>query len=92
MSGAIQLESRLDTAAAPALWSTLSARIGQDVTLDASAVEFIGARCLELILIARGLTLASDNSFSIRSLSGAVCDDLRVFGLTAEALTDGGAV
>ena len=59
MTERLTLPARLDSSAAPALMQTILGHRGRPVVLDASGVEVVGARAIE-ILIAAGRQWAAD--------------------------------
>ncbi len=87
----VALAPRLDTAAAEPLWSELSRVHEHDTHLDASAVELLGARCLEVILTARNASKAAGRRFVVEPLSDAAVQDLRTFGLSPSDISSGDA-
>ena len=87
----VVLPARLDTTAASALWAELSALLGQEIRLDASPVEHLGARCLEVLLTIRHLALSTGSSVAVEAISEAAIADLRTFGLSPDDISSGDA-
>ena len=73
------------TAAAP-LAASLTAYRGISLMIDGSAVERLGAQCLQVLLAARNAWAADGHSFSIASPSVALAEALAIFG-AADLLT-----
>lgn len=84
------LETRLDTAAADTLSSTLTPFLGKAVTLDASQVEQLGGRCLEILLALRQANDHAGQPLLLSSPSQPFLADLATFGLTAQDISTGG--
>ncbi len=90
MTVSLKLESRLDTAASVRLQAQLQVQAGQDVRLDASQVELVGARSLEVLLAAREQARRSGRAFQIKPISDAAISDLRMLGLSIDDISFGG--
>ena len=89
MTAPIVLSARLDTAATEALRSSLMPQLGNSVTLDASGVEHLGARCLELLLRLRQATSDAGRDLTLISPSSAFVADLASLGLTPDDISTG---
>ena len=89
MVNRLNLNQRLDSAAAVRLRDDLSRAEGDDLALDASGVEVLGGLCLELLMCAGQVWAAADRSFSIESPSPNFADNLARFGLSPETLSSG---
>ena len=89
MTDTFTLDARLDTSAAELLSEVLAPRIGKPLTLDASAVEHLGARCLEILLKLRHIAARSDAVLLIAAPSDAFLADLATFGLTPHDISTG---
>lgn len=80
----IALAPKLDTAASAELRTALQDARDEDVLLDASEVEMLGALCLELLMSAGALWKAAGHSISIENVSAQMGDDLGRFGLSPD--------
>lgn len=76
----IQLAPILDVRAAAPLAAELSARRGQDVTLDASEVRRLGAQCLQVLLAARASWDADGARLRVSEPSDDFTDTLTLLG------------
>lgn len=90
-AGAIKLPAKLDTAAAGHLHSALAERMGQDISLLATEVEYVGGRCLDVLLAAKASCLSKGKSMTVISPSGAMVHDLVILGSSPETLSTGDA-
>ncbi|MCC5989061.1 MAG: STAS domain-containing protein [Pararhodobacter sp.] len=93
--GMIALPERLDSRAAGALAEALLPCREQAMTLDASAVAFVGARCAELLLAARLACREHGRTLAIIDPSESFVAGLEGLGLaelaaTADQATTGG--
>jgi len=77
---ALQLRSVLDLNAAGPLAGELLALRGRDLEVDASAVERLGAQCLQVLLSARGTWDADGAAFAIVSASDEFTATLALLG------------
>ncbi len=84
----VALAPKLDTAASADLRKALVAAKDDDVVLDASAVEMVGALCLELLMSAGVLWPKAGHTISIENTSPQMTDDLGRFGLTPDTLLE----
>ena len=85
----VALPPKLDTAAAAGLAETLASNRGHDLVLDATAVEMIGGRCLEVLLRARHHWKEDGFRVRVAGLSGALDENLAHLGLTRKILSEG---
>ncbi len=79
MSEGYNLQTHLDSAAAPALAADLKALRGRPVRVDGGAVRFAGTLSLQVLIAARRQWLEDGRDFSVHPLSdalGAACSDL----------------
>lgn len=84
----VALAPKLDTAASVELRKALIAAKDDDVVFDASAVEMVGAMCLELLMSAGVLWPKAGHSVSLENPSPQMTDDLGRFGLTPDTLLE----
>ncbi len=82
---ALVLPGALDVRAAASLHQAIAARRGGAITIDASAVERIGAQCLQILLAASNAWRADGRAFTIADASPAFADGLRVMAAPALA-------
>ncbi len=90
-AGKVKLPAKLDTAAAAHLHGALAACMGQDIILEASEVEQVGGRCLDVMLAARANCLAQGKAMTVHTPSGAMIHDLAILGSSPETLSTGDA-
>ncbi|MFK7882312.1 STAS domain-containing protein [Roseobacter sp.] len=89
MSDPITLAPRLDLSAASALMTTLKDHKDGDLTMDLSEVSHLGALCLQVMIAAATAAVAAGRSVSVVNASDRVIDQLRVMGMTPEAISRG---
>ena len=82
MAKRLVLETKLDSAAAETLQNTFLASKDENIELDGSQVEQLGAMCLELLMSARHIWGASGKTVTLQNASPHLVDDLRHYGLT----------
>ena len=87
--GVLVLPSRMDTQMAEDLLKTLLERRAADLTLDISAVEMLGARCLEVLLNARHTWASANKTLSLSGSSEALSENLKRYGLKTSDLETG---
>lgn len=87
----ITLDAKLDTSASEALVEKLHAFRGQDLTLDASQIDHLGAHAAQTILIAAKTWAADGHSFAVTALSETAGMHLQILGIPADALAIGAA-
>jgi len=85
------LNERLDSVAVDNLRGDLADAEGDDVVLDATAVDFLGGLCLELLLCALQVWPAAGKSIRIENPSHDFRDNLARFGLRPSDLGIEGA-
>ncbi len=90
-SSRIELPARLDTSAAAHLHEQLSAQMGNDISLDGTAVEQVGGRCLDILLAARAACLSQGKALRVEFPSGAMVNDLAILGSSLESIATGDA-
>lgn len=83
----VRLEGKIDLAASEGLAGTLKDRRGSDLSIDASGVDQIGAHAVQTLLVARASWIADGKSFRVTGFPDAAVDQLRVLGLSPEALS-----
>lgn len=88
MSAPVQLAPRLDLPAASALLATLRSNTEPDVILDMSEVKHLGALCVQVLISAATTFAAEGRKFSLVNASDRVIDQLRVMGMTPEAIAE----
>lgn len=84
----VSLAPKLDTAASADLLKSLADAQGEDLVLDAAAVEMIGGSCLEILLSAGAIWAAAGHAISLENASPQMTDDLGRFGLNPESLLE----
>ena len=89
MTAEVVLPARLDSAAAPEIAAALQAHAGTDIRLDGRAVVHVGALSLQAILAAVAAARAGGHSLSVDGLPAAAIDQLALYGLTPERLSEG---
>lgn len=82
----ILLAERLDYAASGLLHTDLSIFEGEVLKLDASRVEFISARTVELFLCTRMKLAHAGKKFSIIRTSEAFLNGIQLLGVSASSL------
>lgn len=87
MSGAMQLPARLDLPVAMQLTSDLKALEG-NISIDASAVNHLGALCLQALVAASRKAHANGHSFELIGASDKVLEQMKVMGASPEKLMD----
>jgi anti-anti-sigma regulatory factor len=91
VSAPVKLPARLDSAAAVVLAKTLADRQGTDVVLDAAAVDLLGARAMQTLLVAATAWRAAGHAFSVINLPAGALSQLADLGLTDTRLFEGAA-
>lgn len=89
MTEAIILDSKLDLVAASALKSTLLENTDKEVVLDMSDVKHFGALCMQVLLAAAKSANSENRKISMTNVSDRVIDQMRVMGMTPEAICRG---
>lgn len=90
-SRAVMLSPVLDLNAAAPLREQLLALRGGAVTLDGSAVERLGALCLQVLLAARKTWRDDGAEFRLTGASDALAEQLAAFGASDLQSTPAGA-
>lgn len=89
MSDPITLAPRLDLPAASALMTTLKDHKDGDLIMDLSEVSHLGSLCLQVMIAAATSAVAAGRAVSVLNASDRVIDQLRVMGMTPEAIARG---
>ena len=84
----VALAPKLDTAAAAELRKSLVEAQDDDIVIDASAVEMIGALCVETLMSVAAVWSKAGRSVTIEDASPQMINDLGFFGLTTETLEE----
>ena len=84
----VALAPKLDTAAAAELRNSLVAAQDDDIVIDASAVEMIGALCVETLMSVSAIWSKAGRSVTIEDPSPQMIADLGILGLTTETLME----
>ncbi len=82
----LKLPARLDLKAAPDLYDSVAALPEKPVQFDASAVTYIGANCVQVLLAAAGKWGEKSLSYRFKSPSDAFTDGLDKLGLSLDKL------
>ena len=85
----IELADALDLPAAARLAESLLKLVGEDLAIDASKVQRLGASCLQVLLSAARTCKAEGTSLTLAHSSERFIDDLRLLGFTPETLLSG---
>jgi chemotaxis protein CheX len=83
------LPEALDLPAAASLKESLVKLVGQDLIIDASKVQRLGASCLQVLISAARTWKAESTSLTLAHGSERFIDDLRLLGFTPETLSSG---
>jgi len=86
MKTVIVLAERLDNTTQATLAQSLEYCISGNVWLDASGVEFLGGRCLELLISASRTIASNGGTFCLLDPSERFIEHLGLLGLTEDAL------
>lgn len=78
------LEDKLDVTRAKTLLAALIERRGAPITVDASAVQHMGAQCAQVLLSARRAWQDEGHDFRFAQPSEAFADGARLLGLSAD--------
>ena len=82
----IELAENLDLSAATPLHESILAMRGNDMVIDASAVERVGGQCLQVLLSAQKSWEEDKASFSIENASEQFLSGLTLLGVEPESL------
>ena len=88
----IELPEALDLPAAASLAESLLKHVGEDLAIDASKVQRLGASCLQVLLSAVRTWKAESTSLTLANGSERFIDDLRLLGFTPETLFSGAQI
>lgn len=91
MTEPLALPARLDSAAAVQLAQTLAERQGEDVVVDAAAVEHLGALGMQTLLVAASAWRAVGKDLSVINISAKVRSQFADLGLSDTSLLEGAA-
>ncbi len=86
MKTVVILPARLDNAACETLAESLECSLDSDVWIDASGVEFLGGRSLEILISAAKSIGANGRDFSILGPSERFAEHLGYMGFSPEQL------
>ena len=89
MTAEVVLPARLDSAAAPEVAAALKAHAGEDLRLDGRAVVHVGALSLQALLAGARTARAAGTEFAIDGLPEAAIEQLMLYGLTPDSLSEG---
>ena len=87
MSNALELPSILDLIAAPSLLEAFISRRGDALAVDASAVQRLGAQCLQVLLAARAAWAADGQKLLLENITDEFSATLELLGATPDDLT-----
>jgi chemotaxis protein CheX len=87
MTAVLALQERLDFGAVAALKSAVEDQIGNDLDIDASAVEHMGTLCLQVLLAAAQDWAKSGHKFQMTNVSDTCLTQLSLHGFTPETIT-----
>jgi chemotaxis protein CheX len=87
MTERLELEARLDLTASERLVTQLAEARGKAITLDASAVDHLGAHAVQTLLVARTAWERDQNSFVIEALSDRAGAALATLGIDPAELS-----
>ena len=91
MTAPLVLPAKLDSAAAIQLARDLLAHQGADVALDASAVDLMGAKAMQTLVVAAASWQAAGHRLSVANLPDRARDQLALMGMTDLSLLEGAA-
>jgi len=80
----LRLPEVLDLPAAAPLTETLLKSRGTDIVIDASAVQRLGAQCLQVLLCAASAWRADGGSLAITNRSPCFVESLQLLGIPAD--------
>ena len=90
-SRTFELPEALDFTAAAPLADQLSNLVGEDLVIDASAVQRLCGSCLQVLIGAARTWKAEGGSLTLQNPSARFVEDLKLLGLEPETLMPGGA-
>jgi chemotaxis protein CheX len=82
----LSLAKVLDLNEATALHGKLMSMRGNDISIDASAVERVGAQCVQVLLAAAKSWEDDKKSFSIAKVSNAFTKTMQLIGINIDPL------
>lgn len=85
----LQLAEVLDLPAAVPLAKSLVESRGAGIVIDASAVQRLGAQCLQVLLSAASTWAADGQPLAIVNRSQAFAEGLQLLGIPAESFVEG---
>ena len=85
----LELPEALDLPAAKSLAESFLKLGGEDLAIDASKVQRLGASCLQVLLSAARTWQAEGASLILARASPRFIDDLRLLGFTPETFLNG---
>jgi chemotaxis protein CheX len=86
MTDALELPAVLDLVAAHGLLEAFIARRGQALTVDAGAVQRLGAQCLQILLAGRAAWEADGLALRVENPSPEFSATLELMGVTPDGL------
>lgn len=89
MTDPVMLNAKLDLPAAAALMNTLQERSEAEVVVDFAEVKHLGALCLQVLISAAKTAAADNRKITLTNASDRVIDQMRVMGMTPEAIAKG---
>lgn len=84
-----ELPPLLDLNAAGPLAEALLKRVGEDLVLDGSSVQRMGASCLQVLIAARRAWSAERAAISLVNPTPRLVEDMQLLGFDAMAFFDG---
>ncbi len=87
----VELPEALDLIAAAPLAESLLRCLGQDLVIDAGAVQRLGASCLQVLIAAARAWKAEGDSLTLDRPSPRFLEDLGLLGYEPETLLNGAA-
>jgi chemotaxis protein CheX len=89
MTAVLSLQEKLDFAAVSALKSEIEAQVGNDLEINASAVEHMGTLCLQVLLAAARDWSRAGHKFQMINASETCLTQLSLHGFNPDTLTKG---
>jgi chemotaxis protein CheX len=86
MTDGLELPPVLDLIAAPGLLEAFTGRRGQELLVDGTGVQRLGAQCLQVLLAARAAWAADGQTLLVENLSEDFSATLELMGVTPMAL------
>ncbi|MBB5371881.1 STAS domain-containing protein [Acidocella aromatica] len=88
MTDVLELPAVLDIVAAHGMLEAVNARRGCALTMDAGAVQRLGAQCLQILLAARAAWEADEVELRLENLSSEFSAALELMGVLPEELVN----